>query len=312
MINKIFVVCNDKFGEFLLIIPALRALKESFPQANVTIAVDTYASELVEAIEYADDLIIWENKKHPLKEVFEFSSHLKEKNFDLAIIFNPGFEVHLAVFMAKIPVRVGYNRNCGFLLTHKIKDYRYLAQMHGVEYNLELVGLIGAITKNKSLSLKIEDFDLLGAIKGSTIVAIHPWAKDQANQWPLENFRELIKKLSGVNILVVGDQEDLVKNKGFFAGLDELIINFTGKTDLIQLAAILKKVSLLITGDSGIMHMSTAVGTPVIALFGNVFEGSVLHHFKPLGERDIVIEKTNLWEISADEVISKVKEALPV
>lgn len=152
----------------------------------------------------------------------------------------------------------------------------------------------------------------MGAIKGSNIIAIHPWAKDPANQWPLSKFRELIKRLAGVNILVVGDKEELIKNKDFFTGLDELIINFTGKTDLIQLAAILKKVNLLITGDSGPMHMSVAVGTPVIALFGNVFEDKVLRHWRPLGEKDIVIEKVNLSDISVDEVIEKVRGIITI
>lgn len=312
MINNIFVVCNDKFGEFLLIIPALRALKEKFPEASITIAVDLYAVDLAKAIEYINDVIIWENIKHPFKDLLRFSKQINGRCFDLAVIFNPTFEAHLAIFLAKIPMRVGYNRESGFLLTHKIKDSRYLARMHGVEYNLELVGLIGAVTSDKDLALKIEDYDLLGAIKGSNIVAIHPWAKDPANQWPLSNFKELIRRLAGVNIVVIGDKEELIKNKDFFNGLDELIINFTGKTSLIQLAALLKKVSLLVTGDSGPMHMSSVVGTPVIALFGNVFEGRVVRHCRPLGEGHIVIEKAKLSDISVDEVVEKVKEVITI
>jgi ADP-heptose:LPS heptosyltransferase len=308
MINNIFVVCNDKLGEFLLIIPALRALKERFPGVNITIAVDLYAAELAEAIEYVNDVIIWEKRKHPLKELFKFSSRIRGRGFDLAVIFNPTFEAHWAVFLAKIPVRVGYKRENGFLLTHRMKDLRYLTRMHGVEYNLELVGLIGAVTKDKSIALKIEDFDLLGAIKDSNIVAIHPWAKDPANQWSLSNFKELIKRLGGLNIVLIGGKEELIKNKEFFTGLDELVINFTGKTNLVQLAAILKKVNLLVTGDSGLMHMSAAVGTPVIALFGDVFEDRVVRHLKPWGEGHIVIEKAKLSDISVDEVVEKVRE----
>ncbi len=308
MINNIFVICNDRLGELLLTIPALRALRESFPQANITIAVDSDEADLAKTIEYVNDVLIWENKKHPHKDLVRFSEQIKGKGFDLAVVFNPTAEAHWAIFWAKIPMRAGYNKHNGFLLTHKIKDLRYSGRMHGVEYNLELVGLIGAVTQDKTISLKIEDFDLLGAIKGSSIVAIYPWANDPANQWPLSSFKELIKKLAGVNILVVGDQEDLIKNRDFFAGLEDAIINFTGKTNLIQLAAILRKVNLLVTGDSGIMHMGAAVGTTVIALFGDIFEGTEVRHLGPWGEGHIVIEKANLSDISVDEVVEKVKE----
>lgn len=310
VINKILVIRNDRFGEFLLIIPALRALKEKFPQAKITLAVDPGVVELAQAIEYADDVIVWENKEHSFKEIFVFSKSIGSCGFDMAVIFNPTGEAHWAVFLARIPVRVGYDRKNGFMLTHKIKDQKHLALKHEVEYNLELVGLVGAVTEKKSIVLRVPDTGVLSGLKGSFVIAVHPWTSDPVKQWPLENFKALIKRLAGFDIVVIGGKEELSKNKDFFNGLHELILNFTGKTSLIELGSILKNVNLLVSGDSGPVHLAVAVGTPVIALFRNDLAGKEPKRWGPWGEGNVIIQKTRLADISVDEVVKKIKEKL--
>lgn len=310
MAKNILVVRNDRFGEFLLIVPALRALKERFPQSRITIVVNPKVVELADAIEYVDDTIIWEEKKHPFKEVVEFSGLIRGREFDLVVIFNPSKEFNLISFLARIPVRVGYSRKWGFLLTHKMKDEKDKARAHEVYYNLELVALIGATTKDRSLALKVADTDLLGGVKGSNIVVIHPWTSDPVKQWPLSRFEELIRKLVGLDIVVIGGKEELLKNRDFFSRLQEVCINLTGKTNLIELAEVLKKAKLLVSGDSGPVHLAAAVGTPVIALFRNDLPGKTAKRWGPWGEGHVVIEKDKLEDITVDEVFKKVREKL--
>jgi ADP-heptose:LPS heptosyltransferase len=308
--RNILVVRNDRFGEFLLIIPALRALKEKYPQASITLAVDTYVADLANAVEGVNDVIIWKNRKHSFKETLAFSRQIRGRGFDLAVIFNPSRDSNLACFLAKIPTRVGYNRKWGFLLTHKISDRKQLALKHEVEYNLDLVALVGAFTDDKSLRLKIVRTGFLDALKGSYVVAIHPWTSDPVKQWPLERFKELIRRLSGLEIVIIGGQEELAKNKDFFNGLDELAINLTGKTNLFELAGVLKKVSLLVSGDSGPVHLAAAVGTPTVVLFRNDLPGKTAKRWGPWGARHTVIEKSKLEDISVDEVIKVIKNKL--
>jgi heptosyltransferase-2 len=310
MISRILVIRNDRFGEFLLIIPALRALKEKYPQAQITLAVAPNVAELADTIEFVHDVIIWENREHSFKEMFAFARQLKGREFDMAVVFNPNQESHLVTFLGKIPIRVGYNRKWGFLLTHKMKDEKELGLKHEVEYNLDLVALVGATTNDKSLALKIGDVDILGAVKGSFVIAIHPWTSDPLKQWPLENFKQLIKRFVGLNIVVVGGREELTKNEDFFKGIHEVILNFTGRTTLIELAEVLKKVNLLVTGDSGPAHLAAAVGTPVIALFRNDLPGKTPQRWGPWGEGHVVIERESLEDITVDEVVKKVKEKL--
>ena len=156
-IKRILAVRNDRFGEFLLNIPALRALKEGYPAAKLTLLVNHYVQELARRIDFVDEVIAWENTKHKFSQIYRFSRNLKAGNFDLCVIFNPSRELNIIAFLAGIHLRLGYSRKWAFLLTHKMEDKKYLGQKHEVEYNLELLNLIGIKTEDKALSLKIDN-----------------------------------------------------------------------------------------------------------------------------------------------------------
>ncbi|MCM8800641.1 MAG: glycosyltransferase family 9 protein [Candidatus Omnitrophica bacterium] len=316
-IKKILVVRNDRFGEFLLNIPAFRALKESFPQAKICAVVNLYTKELAQYIPYIDEIIIWENRKHKFFEILKFSYKLKKERFDICIILNPSKELNIISFLIGIPTRVGYARKWDFLLTHKIKDKKYLGLKHEVEYNLELVGLVGAKTEDKSLSLNItEDFAIPQIKDVSNLIAIHPWTSDPIKQWQIENFVELVKKISAnsnLNVIIIGGKEEEEKSKQYFSSLGaKNIINLTGKTTLKELASLLKKCRLLVSGDSGPVHLAICVGIPVIALFRNDIPAKSAKRWGPWGKGHIVIEKSNLSEITVEEVFDKIKLILKV
>lgn len=306
-IKNILVVRNDRFGEFLLNIPALRALKESFVNAKITVIINPDLEELVKYIPYIDNTISWESKRHSLPEKFKLIRLLKKSNFDMAIILNPSKELNFCAYLSGIPTRVGYNRKWGFLLTNKIEDRKNLAEKHEVEYNLDLVALIGAKTSDKTPSLE------MGAeIAKEDLIAIHPWTSDPLKQWPLERFAELAKKIKNeikISPVIVGGKENLAAAKKYFSNLEN-ITDLTGKTSLKQLAELLKKARLLISGDSGPMHLAAAVGTPVVALFRNDLPGKTARRWGPVGREHIILEKNSLLDITVEEVFSKVKSFL--
>lgn len=308
VIKKILAVRNDRFGEFLLNIPALRALKKSYAGAKLTLLVNPYVQELTRCIDFVDEIITWENIRHKFSEIYKFGKELKAKKFDLCLIFNPSKESNIISFLARIPIRVGYNRKWAFLLTHRMEDKKYLGQKHEIEYNLELLSLIGIQTEDKTLSLKIDD----GIIKGEDI-ALHPFTSDPVKQWPIENFRKLAQRLVkelDKKVIVIGGREELNKGVAYFDNLGANIINMTGRTTLIQLAALLKKCRLLISGDSGPVHLACAVGTQVVAIFRNDIPGKTAKRWGPWGKGHSVIEKPELADITVDEVLDKVRESL--
>ncbi len=310
--KNILIVRNDRFGEFLLNIPAIRAVKETFKESKVILAVDPYVKELAANVQYADEVIIWRNGKHSLFEIVKFGNLLKKKDIDIVIVMNPSKDTNIAASMAGIPVRVGYAHKWDFLLTQKIEDLKHLCRKHEVEYNLDLIRAIGATTEDKSLALRIEETGthLVGGIPTYEVgvIAIHPWTSDPVKQWPVERFRELalrIVKETNSGVLIVGGPEELQKGT-LFNNLDKRIKNLTGKTTLVELASMLKKSKLLISGDSGPVHMACAVGTPVIALFRNDVSGKGSKRWGPWGEDNIVIEKKSLLDISVEEVFETV------
>lgn len=303
-VKSILVVRNDRFGEFLLNIAALRALKEAYPGAKIVLAVSLEVKELAECVEYVDQIAVWDTG---------FKGNLRKYNFDACIILNPTKEAHWLSFLAGIPVRVGYNRKWGFLLTHKSADNKGLGLKHEVETNLELVGLIGAKTKDSSVYLGKLPPSANPVYAGA--VAVHPFTSDAVKQWPVERFRQLARRLSGelrAKVLIVGKGEGASKGRAReeFDHLGDEIINLIDKTSLVELAQLLKQCRLLVTCDSGPMHLAAAVGTPVVALFRNDLPGKTARRWGPWGEGNIVIEKGNLLDISVNEVMEAVKPKL--
>lgn len=318
-IKNILVVRNDRFGEFLLNIPALRALKETFSDARLIAVVDPYTKELAESVLFIDEIIEWGRQGHSLSEKLQLIKLLRGKCIDMAVMLNPSKELNIITSLAGIPIRVGYDRKWGFLLTHKIKDKKHLGEKHEIEYNLELVSLIGAKTQDLTLSLSIDDreIDVLSKdfnIKNcNNLIALHPWTSDPIKQWPLENFCELAKRLvreQDIKVVIIGGKDELTKGREFLRTLDGGLINLTGRTTLRQLAAVLKKCKLLISGDSGPVHLACAVGTKVLAIFRNDIPGKSALRWGPWGRGHIIIEKGKLCDITVAEVFDKVKEVL--
>ena len=322
MITNILAIRNDRFGEFLLNIPAILALRSRYPQAKLTLAVNSTICELAKLIDCVEEVVVWN----------EVKCCLRNFKFDICVILNSTKEAHWAVFSAGIPIRVGYDRKWGFLLTHKLKDTKALGDRHEVDCNLELVELLGVKSKKIASSgyalLAMTDalnkrFEYLAGA-----IAIHPFTSDLVKQWPIERFKELAQRINrelGVKVVMVGlntekekeiasaptvprnDKEDACpRNDKVGVG----IVNMINKISLVELAALLKRCVLLVSGDSGPVHLAAAVGTPVIALFRNDLPGKTAKRWGPWGEGHAVIEKSRLEDISVDEVFEKVKLGL--
>jgi len=316
--REILVFRNDRLGEFLLIIPALRALKKVF-QVKITVVVNPYLKELAKYIPEADEVLIWEPKKHHLREIFSFSSLLRKKKFDLAVIFNPTKEAHLISFLSRIPLRLGYHRKWGFLLNRKIKDEKDQGRLHEVEYNLQLVKEIGAYTEDLSLRIefpqeelkKTRDFLNSQALEPKNYIVISPFCSNPLKEWPLKNFLELAEKLSkGIRVVVTGSSEDQERGNLFNSLKERGVLNLIGKTSLLQLAGILKYAKLLISNDSGSVHLACCVGVKTVVLFGNTKPSQSSQRWGPWGKDHIVIEKPQVSQIRVEEVLRILEDTI--
>jgi heptosyltransferase-2 len=322
-VKNILCVRNDRFGEFLLNIPALRALKETFVNARIITVINPYVEDLTKAIPLIDEVIEWDQGLHSFWEKWKFVEALKKRHIDIAVMLNPSKEFNIFTYLAGIPVRVGYARKWDFLLTLKLEDKKYLGKMHEIEYNLELVSLIGAKTDNLAPSLTIENDALNNLLKdyditeSDILIVLHPWTSDPLKQWPLENFRDLADKLlsePNIKVIIIGGKDEIRKSISFYESvlMQSNLINLTGRTTLRQLGALLYKCNLLISGDSGPVHLGSAVGGRALVVFSNDIPGKGPKRWGPWGQGHIVIAKRSLTDITADEVFNKVKEVLNI
>lgn len=318
-VKKILAVRNDRFGEFLLNIPAFRALKQRYPGARLILAVDPYVRELACNIDFVDEVICWENRRHSFLELLKFAARLRKEHIEVCAIFNPSREANILAYLAGIPIRIGYARKAAFLLTHKIKDLKFLGNKHEIEYNIDLVNAIGAYPKDKTLSLLVKN-DIINKLsaeyhleKSGFFVAIHPWTSDPIKQWPVERFLGLCRLLVdslGVKVIIVGGGREAQEGGKLFDSQQNNLVNLVGKTSLMELAAVLKQCDLLVSGDSGPVHLASCVGTPVVAIFRNDMPGKGPLRWGPAEKRSIVVEKGNLADITIEEVFTQVKRAL--
>jgi len=331
-IKRILVVRNDRFGEFLLNIPALRALQETFPQARITLVVDPSLNDLSGKIPYVSELLFWKRGRHFIWEKLNFLWQLYRRSFDAAVILNPTKGMNIFTALAGIPVRAGYQRKWDFLLTHSLMDTKAEGKKHEVQANLELVGLLGAKTLDTNLTLNLRN-----NITERNLIAVHPFTSDQVKQWPLIRFKELIQRLVKLRkgtVVVIGKYEN--KSRAFQRGIrpcwkdlfkassspqqvagysgkardkDEIFdfadteaVNFVDKTNLSQLAYLLSRCKILISCDSGPVHLAGCVNTPVVALFRNDMRGKNPERWGPWSESNIVIARLSLEQISVDNV----------
>jgi heptosyltransferase-2 len=334
MISKILAIRNDRFGEFLLNIPAFRELKQNYPGAKLTLAVDAPVRQLAGRVNCVDEVIVWGGRKHTLSEIIKFSSLLKEKKYDLCAIFNPGKESHIISFLSGIPLRAGYNRKWGFLLNYRIEDKKSEGLKHEVEYNLDLIRAFGINALSSrgsadqppsagngihydSFSLQINEDDFSESrlrafgVNDRNFIAVHPWASNKEKEWPVDKFRELVKRINSglsVSVVLIGGQEERQEAEKFCAGLN--VVNVTGETTLIESAGLLKKARFLVTNDSGPMHLAAVAGTPVIAIFRKYPAGVSARRWGPVGNNHIIIENEDILRIGVEEVLNAIKKKI--
>jgi len=267
--------------------------------------VRPYTKDIVIGNPYLDEVIVYD--KYGVNKswlaTLKFALGLRKKRFDLALVLHPTNRAHIITFLAGIPLRIGYNKKCGFLLTHSIEDKKHLGQKHELDYNFDLAGLAGIKIVDRALFMAVTEQDkesardILrknGLNSDGNLIIIHPGSSCPSKRWPLERFALLsdkINQLDKVKVIVVGGPDDRGIAKQISSYVNSPVVNFCGQFDLKKLAALIQFSRLFITNDNGPMHIASAVGTPVIAIFGRNQPGLSPRRWGPTGKKDIVLHK---------------------
>ena len=291
--ERILAIKLADIGDLLLITPALRALREAFPDATLDALVTPRSASAFENLATIDNLLQFDKYPfdHPLQaarsgrwnELVSFARLLRRRRYDTVILFHHlslrfGALKHAALVLATgAPRRIGLSsrKGRGWFFTHRVPDLGFGAK-HELDYWLDLAAAAGAPVRSRQVEIVVSEDDaataaaLLPPVDRPSI-AIHPGSGGYslARRWDLEKFARLGDRLRqdwAARLIVVGSQGDGVDE--LTASWDGDAINLGGRTTLAQLAAVLARCDLLIGADSGVLHVASAVGTPTVALFG--------------------------------------------
>jgi len=219
------------------------------------------------------------------------------------LVLHPTNRVHLITFLAGIPCRVGYNKKLGFLLTDKLKHTKQLGEKHELEYNLDLISYLGISSEDKDPLMPISPaseewvkqlFEKEGIKNTDKLLAIHPGASCPSKVWPEGRFAQVADTLAekyNFKILIIAGPKDIAVANLTENKLKHRAINLAGITSVSQLASLLKRCALFISNDSGPVHIASAVGTPVISIFGRNQQGLSPTRWGPVGLKDRFIHK---------------------
>jgi lipopolysaccharide heptosyltransferase II len=270
--RNILIIKPGAIGDLLQMTPVIRALKLLMPDARITMLVASTVS--VDLFRYNDDVsacIVYDKRgeHRPLPMFWQLWRRIRAGRFDLVLNFQRSNLKAWLLVAATFPSRV--------LVYHKPKN----RSVHAVRNHLETVAPLGIDPATADHRLKLilgaeaDDYaDELFRSHGFAdrkVIALNPGANHPVNRWDPLNFARLADRLvaeTGAKVIIIGGKEDLALAEEIGRTAESGPINLAGKTSLLQLGAILKRCSLLVTGDTGPMHMATAVNTRVIALFG--------------------------------------------
>lgn len=298
----ILVVKLAGIGDLLLATPALRALRESYPQATIDLLVTPDSAGLLHGWEVIDRVIVLD------KYLFDYPQQvvkqpqnvlrlrplwhdLRDGQYDAVLLLH-----HLTLPFGRLKYqilaratgahwRVGLDNGHGWFLNVCVKDNGFGA-MHEAEYNMAIAAAVGATVRTKQLELPLSAEERRQAwqlVYGEQrpeempqpIIAIHPGAGgySTARRWAPERFAQLADTLHhdvGGQFLLVGGPEEVQLHEHIMNMMHSTaqVRSMAGKGSIKVTAAVLELANLFIGNDAGPMHLAAAVGTPTVAIFG--------------------------------------------
>ena len=304
--RRILVTRTDRIGDLVLTTPVFEALRRKFPGAYLACLTFLENRQIVEGNPHLDQVILYDKggSEKGWFGNFRFARRLAKKHFDTAIHFHPTNRMHWVSWLAGIPVRIGYRKKSAWALTHSMDDKKSEGLKHESEYNFELLKFLGVEPPERAkpyFPLKEKDQVSLHfllrnlGLDGKTPYAVlNPSASCPSKIWHGERFARLADHLQeklGLRAVLIGSRSDRRFSRKVKQSTAHSVVDLTGKLSLGMLGWLLKQSSILISNDSGPVHIARAVGTPAVSIFGRNLAGLSPKRWGPLGEEARVVHK---------------------
>ena len=290
---NILIVKLSAVGDVVHTLPALAGLRKLYPQAHITWVIEEAAADLIMGHPDLDRVIVSRRKHwmeqlrtgHPgnsLGEVCAFMGSLRDRSYDLIIDFHGLFKSAVLVGLSRGTRKLGYDsmqEMSGLFYTEKIPED---LKKHAIDRYLDFVAYLGAAPPFKAealIPIAQENMDRVTALLRNngidagkdSFIAINPVALWETKLWDQTKFAALSRRIAEelhVPVIFTGS----AKEGPYIGKIQDLMtrpaIDLAGQTSLRDLAVLYRQASVVVTTDSGPMHIAAAVGTPVVALFG--------------------------------------------
>ena len=317
---RILIRSSNWLGDAVMSVPAVRAIKDGRPDVHVTIATPEKIAPMWRLIPEVDAIIpLPEGSLLPVVRLLR-----QQMPFDVAILFPNSLRVALESWLSGIPRRVGYRGHWrSWLVNQIVREPRKPGppEHHSLRF-LRIARECGAETSN----IEVPNPKQTANIKHETLIGLCPGAEyGPAKRWLPERFAEAAAKISAQSSaqwILFGTKKDAAIGEQIAAAIGDHCVNRIGQTTLDQLIDGLRQCSLLLTNDTGTMHLATLLGVPVVAVFGSteprltgpLGNGHTIlrHHVEcsPCFLRECPIDFRCMKAVSADEVAGAVLSIL--
>ena len=335
--KNIIVRMPNWVGDMVMATPVLTDLRNAFPDAKLTAMCRAPISDLLQEDVEIDELFSFTKSSRLVRrdEKKNILDRLRRGGYDLGILLPATFSSAWWFWQGGVKIRVGYG-GAGRqpLLTHCVEKPEHIQSQHLVKtykHLLSPLGLDNSDTKTR-LYLKEKELELAkvllsqhGVQPHHKIVGINPGAAyGSAKCWLPERFREVTMRLLEDKDVIVVYFGDLITSKlvkEVCQGLSTRVINMAGLTSLRELACLISLCDVLLTNDSGPMHIAGALDTPIVALFGSTSsiitgpgrDGVILQKpvaCSPCYRRTCPIDFRCMKQIEVDEVYKAIMKTL--
>lgn len=336
MKTKIIVRMPNWLGDAVMGTPILQDIKTALPEAHLTVLCHSAIHNLLQNSPYIDDFLIFSReKKRTTDEKKRITSLLQNEAYDIGILLTRSFSSALWFYKGGVKERIGFQDHFrSLLLTKALKLPSEEKQEHQVLTYKRLLGPLGISLSDTAPELFLQDNErhdaqnLLkthGITKEHTLIGINPGAAfGSAKCWPVENFIALTKALQAdpsIRVLFFGDATGKPLVDTICQACPENSVNFAAQTTLRSLIALISLSNIIISNDSGPMHVAAALKKPLIALFGSTSDiktgpygdATVLHKHvicSPCYLRQCPIDFRCMKSITVQEVLQTIQGVL--
>jgi lipopolysaccharide heptosyltransferase II len=293
-INRILVFAYHGLGNFIMYTPALRLLRERYPEARIDLQVgnNTGCEEVLAGAGLFDNIY---NLPYGagLRAWIKRAKEIRETHYDLTIneFHSHSWPIALLVVASNAPFRLGHVTSPGW--SHRYSRYSFVFNIpvsmredeHEIERYIDLVRAAGARRQPADeartfIHLTEEDrrfadeFLSRGARRAGPVVGFQPGTSPAMRwkQWPVERYRQVIERLMAdrpdSQVVLFGSPSEVEMISEMARGLGPQVSIAAGKTTVKQVAALIEQCDMLVCNDSGLMHAAVAVGTPVVSIYG--------------------------------------------